>query len=58
MKKGAPQTRSDAEAMRFAQGMRSRGLDSLKQMTRRTTPNPENVRTTHNTMTKVNKEKN
>jgi hypothetical protein len=55
MKKGAPKTGNDKEAMRFAQVMRSRGLESLAQMTRKTNPQPENIRTTSTTMTKVNK---
>jgi hypothetical protein len=56
MKKGAPPTNGDAQAMRFARGMRIRGEQLFAQLTRRTQPNPENVRTTHNTMTKVKKE--
>jgi len=36
--------------------MRKRGEELFKRMTRPTKPQPENVRVTHSTMTRVNKE--
>jgi hypothetical protein len=49
-------TISDRQGERMVNAMRKRGEQWFARLTRPTKPNPENVRTTSSTMTKVNKE--
>jgi hypothetical protein len=51
-------TISDRQGERMVNAMRRRGEEAFSRMTRRSKPlRPEDVRTTHTTMTKVNKNK-
>jgi hypothetical protein len=47
-------TISDRQGERMVNAMRKRGEEWFARLTRPTKPNPENVRTTSSTMTKVN----
>ena len=49
-------TISNKQGARMVSAMRKRGEELYARMTRPTKPNPENLRTTHNTVTRVRKE--
>jgi hypothetical protein len=54
--KKPPYSISRKQGERMVNAMRQRGEELYAKMTRRTQPRPEDIRVTHNTMTKVNKE--
>ena len=54
--KKPPHSISNKQGERMVNAMRRRGEELFKRMTRPTKPQPENVRVTHSTMTRVNKE--
>jgi hypothetical protein len=49
-------TISDRQGEIMVNAMRRRGEELYAKMTRRTQPRPEDVRTTHNTITRINKD--